>query len=369
MASPHAPPRRRAPLLRRRRLLVALGACALAAAACDIPTDVPILDTRWVVPAEDTRFGVGELLPGDVTITADSSAFLVNFDPVTYSESLATLCPACAIADGTTVPKPPFIGTFSSAIDFPPEVSSVTVLDGSVELQIYNGLNFDPLRPAPNSSGAVGSMTITITDDADGDVLGTLTIDGATTAMAPGSTLNTALPLSGATIDGSLKATTTVDSPLGDDVTIDSSLEVSVTASPVNIRVADVTVDVANRSVDLDPVALDVQDVDKDLANHVQTGTFLVDVTNPFGISATFQLSITGTTFAPIQKSAAIGPAPTSSVEIDLTPEEIQRFLGEPDVVLNGSGVVDSSAPAVTVMPGQELVLSAKLDVTIRLGD
>jgi len=364
MASPPAQVRR-PPGLRWRRLLVAaLGASALV--ACDIPTDVPIVDTRWVVPADSTRFGVGELLPGDVTITADSSAFLVNFDPVTYSESLGTLCPACAAADGLTVPKPPFLGTFSSAIDFPPEVSSVTVLDGEVALQIQNGLNFDPLRP---TSGSFGSLTITIEDDADGDVLGTLTLDGNTTSMAPGSTLNTTLPLSGATIDGSLRATTTVDSPLGDNVTIDSSLEVSVTASPINIRVADVTVNVANRSVNLDPVSLDVQDVGKDLANHVQAGAFLVDVTNPFGVSATFQLSISGPAFSPIQKTAAIGPDPTSSIEIDLTSEEIQRFLGEQNVVLEGGGVVDSSAPPVTVLPGQELVLSAKLDLTIRIGD
>ncbi len=364
MASPPAQLRRPPGLPWRRLLAAALGASALA--ACNIPTDLPILDTRWVVPAEDTRFGVGELLPGDVSITADSSAFLVDFDPVTYSEGLGTLCPACAVADGTTVPKPPFVGTFSSTIDFPPEVSSVTVLDGEVALQIQNGLNFDPLRPA---SGAYGSMTITITDDADGHVLGTLTLDGTTTSMAPGSTLNTTLPLSAETIDGSLKATTTVDSPLGDPVTIDSSLQVSVTASPMNIRVANVTVAVADRSVDLDPVSMDVQDVDKDLANHVQAGAFLVDVTNPFGVSATFQLSISGPTFSPIQKTAAIGPDPTSSIEIDLTGEEIQRFLGEQNVVLEGGGVVDSSAPPVTVLPGQELVLSAKLDLTIRIGD
>jgi hypothetical protein len=345
------------------RLLALLAVTPLT--ACKIPTDVPILDSKWVVPTEETRFGVAELLPGDVTLTPDSSAFLVDFNPVTFSESLGMLCPACALADGTTVPKPPFLGSFSSAVDFPPEVSSVTVLDGEVIFDIHNGLNFDPLRPA---SGAFGSLTVEITDDADGDVLGTLTVDGSTTAMPVGATLTDTLSLSGATINGSLKATTTLNSPLGDPVTIDAGLEVNVTATPINIRVADVTVDVANRSVDLDPVSLDVGGIDTSVTDHIQTGSFLLDVTNPFGISATFQLTISGPSIPTIQKSADIGTAPTSTVEIDFTADELRSFLGQDNVTLTGSGVVDPGASAVTVMPGQELVLDANLGLTIRIG-
>lgn len=364
MSSADSPPH--GPSRHPRSALLSAVLCACALTACNIPTDLPILDSSWRVPLEDTRFGVAELLPGDVTLTTDSSAFLVDFDPVTFSESLGALCAACALANGTNIPKPLFLGTFTSAVDFPPEVSSVTVQDGEIVFELYNGFNFDPLRPASNS---YGSLTVTIEDDADGDVLGTLTIDGTTTPMAPGATLTRTMTLAGATIDGSLQARVTLDSPLGDPITINAGLEVTVTATPMNIRVTDVTVDVANRSVDLDPVLLDVQDVDQGLADKVQDGSVVIQVTNPFGVSATFQLEISGTGVASIQKSAAIGPEASSTVEIDFTGEEIRSFLGHSDVQLTGSGVVDPAAPPVTVLPGQELILSTALGLTVRLGE
>ena len=191
--------RRRTPAHLPRAVRVVAGTIAAGVlAACHIPTDVPILESRWVVPAEETSFGVADLLPGDVTLTADSSAFLVNFDPITFSETLGNLCPVCVAANGLNVPKPLFTGNFASAIGFPPEVSSVTIIDGQVQLSINNGLNFDPIRP---SASARGSITIVLTDSADGDILGTLTIDGNTTAMPAGATLLRTIDLNAATIN------------------------------------------------------------------------------------------------------------------------------------------------------------------------
>jgi hypothetical protein len=346
---------------------LSVGALALATlTACNIPTDVPILDSRWVVPAEETKFGVSELLPGDVTLTPDSSAFLVNFYPVSFSATLGSLCTLCVATNGLNVPKPPFTGNIVSAIDFPPEVSAVTIIDGQVDLSIHNGLNFDPLRP---SASARGSIVVTLTDDADGDTLGTLTIDGNTTAMAPGATLLRTVILNPGTINGSLAATATVDSPLGDNVTINTSLGVSVTATPANVRVASVKVDVANRSVSVGPDSLDVADVDQNLTNKLQAGAFVLDVTNPFGVGAAFQLTITGTGVPTLHKSANVGPQPTSTVRVDFTVSELQSFLGHGGVTLSGTGVVDPAAGPITVTPGQELVLKANFDFTIRLGE
>ena len=112
---------------------------------CDIPTELPAFDTRWVVPAEEARFGAAELLPDDsVTLSADSSAFIMDFATVTFSETLGSLCSLCAVADGFTVEKPTFLGESASSVDFPSEVSSIALMSGDVLFEIDNGLNFDP---------------------------------------------------------------------------------------------------------------------------------------------------------------------------------------------------------------------------------
>lgn len=338
---------------------------AAALAACNVPTDLPSIDTQWAFPAEETSVGIGDFLPAEVSLTADSSAFLVNFDPIAFSTSLGALCPACVAVNGLTVPKPPFLGSFEDLVDFPTEVSAISILSGDVVFEIENQLNFDPLRP---TSGSFGQLTITITDDADAQVLGTLVVDGAATPFPGGTTLTRTLALDTATVTGNLVATVEVNSPVGDPVTIDTSDLVRATVTPMNILVASATIDVAGEDLDLDPRDLDVEDIDEDLEDHILSGAFTLDVVNPFGVGADFQLTISGPGFAPVQKSLSIGTAPTSKVTVDFTLEELTRVLGEPNVTLSGSGTVDPSAGPITVLPGDELVLDGRFDVTLRIG-
>jgi len=350
----------------RRSAILAGPLAALAAlAACDVPTELPAFDTRWVVPAEETRFGVDELLPTAVQLTTTEDAFVVDFSPVNFTETLGGLCPACIPFNGLNVPKPLFFGSLASGISFPADVSSIALLSGDVGIDLQNGTSFDILQPA---AGAFGEIVITVTDDADGDVLGTLTIDGTVTPFPAGTTLQRTMALAPTTVEGSIVATVEVDSPLGDPVTIDVSDLLSATATPTNIVVTAVTVAVAGLSVNLDPVDLDVGDVDADLVDRVQSGGFILDVVNPFGIGANFQLTIDGPTISPIQKAASVGTAPTSSVAILFTRGELQSFLGQDFVTLTGGAVVDPGAAPITVTPGQELVLDGKLDLTLRIG-
>jgi hypothetical protein len=336
-----------------------------ALAACDYPTSLPILETQWVIPTEETQLGVAELLPGTVTLQSDLSAFIVDFTPISFSQTLGQICVACAAADGLTVPKPAFIGNVLSTIDFPAKVSGVTILDGTVDLQITNGLNFDPIRPSPS---ARGSITIRITDSADGDLVGSLIIDGTTTAFPQGQTLSRSVVLNAATVDGGLTTTVTVDSPLGSSVTIDAGRTVSATATANNVRVASVDIDVASESVTLDPVALDLQDVDSEVADRVISAAFILDVTNPFGVGAQFQLSVAGPTITTINKSVTISGNADETLRVDFSVAEIRSMLGEANLTMTGGGTLDSGAGVITVYPGDELVLSASLDLALRIG-
>lgn len=336
-----------------------------ALGACELPTDPPIFETRWVVPAEETSFGVAELLPGDVTLNAGETAFIVDFDPIAFSTSLGSICPACVLADGLTVPKPLFVGGFAAQVSFPDEVLSIEVIGGQVDLEIFNGFNFDPIRPA---AGVFGSLTIDVRDSFDDDLVGTLTIDGADQGLTSGSTLMTTLPLQAADVEGALDVRVTLNSPAGDPVTVDSNLLLQVTATPSNVTVGSVEIDVASEAVTLDPVSLDVAELDQELIDRVQAGAFVLDVVNPFGVSADFQITVSGPTITTIQKMATIGPEAESTAVIAFTGSELRSFLGQPGVTLSGDAVVDAGAGAITVNPGQELVLQASFDVTLTVG-
>jgi len=336
-------------------------------AGCDVPTGLPLIDTRWVLPTERSTFGVEDLLPAEVSLTPDSSAFVVNFDAVSFSTSLGALCPACVPLNGLTAPKPLFLGRFSSGIAFPAEVHAVAVLSGAVAIEIENQLNFDPLRPS--ASAPFGSMTVTITDDADDQVLGTLTVLGDTIPLPPGTTLQTQLVLDTATVSGSIIATVELFSPLGDPVAIDTSDLVRATAAPSNVLVSSVTIDVAGRTISIDPRDLDVEDIDEEIEKRIVEGGLIVDVANPFGVGAALQLTISGGSSGPIHKSVLVSPAPSSVIQVDFTVEELRSFLGEANVTLTGSGTVDPGAGPIVVLPGDELVLLGSFDLTLRLGE
>lgn len=360
----HIAPRRGPEGRFRLRQLLAGSTAAALLAGCDVPTDPPEVETRWIVPVEETSFGVAELLPGDVQLTADSSAFLVNLDPVTFSSTLGEICVACIPADGLTVPKPAFVGGLTASVDFPPEVSFIEIIDGRVELEVFNGFNFDPIRPA---SGVFGTMTLAISDGADGEVIGMTTIDGEDSAFGPGTTL-LSVDLLAASVEGAIDVRVTLDSPTGDPVTIDISDLIQVTATPTDVRVARVAIDVAGQVVDFAPVSLDVEDVGSDIVDRIVSGAFILDIVNPFGVAADFDLTISGPTISTIQKSEAIGTGTESTAVIGFTQAELRSFLGEPDVLLSGGAVVDDGAGTVTVEPGQSLVLTASLDLTLLLG-
>ena len=72
-----------------RAVLAALAAC-VPLPGCEIPTDVPIVEQRWLIPVEETTLGVDELLPDGVAVSGND--FDVSVDPVSTSETLGALC-------------------------------------------------------------------------------------------------------------------------------------------------------------------------------------------------------------------------------------------------------------------------------------
>jgi len=348
-----------------RRPLFAISIAFLAIfQGCDIPTDAPEWDQRWKVPAEETEFGVEELLPAGVTISPDGSTFSVQVTPISFSRTLGTLCPACELLDGLVAPKPPFTAAFQSQVELPADVEGVQVHETEIRVTARNQFSFDPLRPG---GGATGTITLSLFDGhAGGALLDSEVLDGDTIGIEPGTSRSTILSFSGH-LDGPLLIRVEVDSPAGDPVLLNPSDGFQVELSVPILRVAAATVQVAGREVTLAESGLDVDGLDDSVVDRILSGTLETEVRNPWKVGASFTIWIRGTG-PEVTKAFSIPGGEMSTSRIGFTREELRSFLGQPDVTLGGSGIVASGAPPVTLVPGQLLTLDNVFDILIRLG-
>lgn len=328
--------------------------------ACDIPTELPKWNTTFIVQAENTTLSVGQLLPSTVTPNATNTAFTLSLAPATFSQTLGQLCTACAAFNGTTAPKPAFIGTFTTAIALPAEVRSAQLTGGTLNLSIQNGFTFDPLRPAAASRGEI---TITITSN--GVTIGSQTISGTATALPAGGTLNAAIPLTAGTIANTVDVSVTVDSPAGDPAPMNANDRISATASPSGLTISSAQVTVNSRQVNAAAVTLDLANVDNFIIDHVQGGSLLLTISNPFGVTGPLTLTFAGGAQT-ITKSVNLGPG-TSNLEVVFTAAELRALLGH-SVTMTVTGRV-SAAGSVNVTPAQILTVDARLKLLLGPGN
>ncbi len=339
--------------------------------ACDIPTDAPKLEQEWIIPITGTSIEVSEFLPDFVGLNEDSSAFTVQVDPILFQETLGTLCNGCAGLDGLTVPKPAFQGTFHESVSLPQDVESAQVQEGRVVVVARNGFEFDPLRPP---GGNRGTVRLALRDGAvGGPVLDEVLIDGQTTSFGPGSTISRELEYSGP-VTSSIFVTVEVNSPAGGPepgnwVRIGLGNEVQVTATPEVLEAESAQIAVAGEVFGLGVTELDVADISKDMVEKITSGSFQMEIVNPWSVGAVFSLTIIGPTMdAPVVLIASVPAAPISIVEVEFSPTELQAFLGEPNVVMTGQGTVSQSAGIVTVAPAQTMTIDTKLDLVLLIG-
>ncbi len=340
-------------------LFAALGVGVLA--GCEIPTSAPILQQRWVLAGDNTTIAVDEFLPAGVAISGAN--FDVSVDPLSVTQTVGDVCPACVALDGLTTPSPGFTANFTTAQMLPSGISSAAVSSGSIDLAIQNGLPLDPIRVGAST----GTFAITITNGA-GETVGQLSLNGATDSIPVASTEYHSIQLiPGSTISSPLSVVTAIVSPSGGSLLWDASGALQVTATPNSVLVNSATVDASGLSVDLDDVDLDVSSLEPDMVELVQSGAFALEITNPFGIGLDASVTISGPTFATITKDVSVSSTATSVARVEFTGVELQTFLGQAGVLFSGSGAV-SGATNITVSPGQEIEIEASIDLTIQIG-
>lgn len=340
--------------------LVALAAIASGCALQDL-TDVPAWDLRFNIPSQSTSISVGTMLPSGVSIKSDSTAFLVSVNGTSFNRVLSTVCAACVPLNGLSVPKPAFNFTANSTTALPSDVTSATLAGGTIAVAVQNGLTFDPIAIA--GAATQGHLLIVVTDAANRQ-LARDSVNGATTTLAAGATLNRTLTLAPGALTGPLTVTATLNSPAGGNVTMDVSRSVTVTGTPQNIAVSGASVSVTNKTISSSNLSFDLSGLDASISDRMAGAIVQLTITNPFAVTGTMTVRLTAPGVS-ITKTVALATG-TSSPTITLTANEARSIAGK-NVSVSITGPVSASAP-ISVAPRDKVTVNTRIEATINVG-
>lgn len=330
---------------------------ALLFSGCDVPTEIPRWETRWIAPAGAARIGVAELLPGGIRV--GEAGFLVDVPLASRSWTLTELCGQPACAAGVIAPKPPFSAEVNATVPLPEGVQAIEWNTAGVDVEIFNGLSFDPIRPSSEPQAERGEVRVRL------DGFGAFVLDGEQRAFAPGASAQEALAAQHVTTSGAMSVHLTVESPAGDVTALEpeDSLSVRVLASGTALEVVlspgEVWVDTGEQGAGTS----DLSGVDAQ--RRMRDATLRLTIDNPFDVQGELALVIQPLDGDPvIRKPLSIEPGTTRS-RIGLTESETRRLLGNESVFgVEGSlSVVD-----VTVRPDMSIAISAWVEATLEVG-
>lgn len=327
--------------------------------ACDIPTSVPRWDTTWIAPGPEFEMSVAEVLPSGIEVNDDTSAFVLSIDPVSESFTLGEMCSLCP-AGSVTAPKPAFTYTVEFDVPLPSEVETVSIESGAIAVALAHGFGFDPLRPGVNAD--TGSITIEVRTGAT--VLATFVIDGRGRAFPPGQVQNLVLDIFDAEVGDTLTVAVTIESPAGDDATLDTSDELTIDVSSDGLEVSEIVL-----SLDAEPIEEETEfDLDAvDAGGRLKSGTLLMEIGNPFGVTGTVDLQVIPESGPAITRTVTLTGAATQDVVLspDFTAADLERIVGG-ETTIRMVGAVGGDN--ITVRPNMVMTIAPRLRVTVEVG-
>lgn len=347
----------------------------LALAACDIPSEPPIFQQTWLVPADSVQVGVSTLLPADVSLTGGGTAFTATTPAADFNTTLGALCgqPECQSPAPVLVPNTPAFtspaGVLGSSIALPSGVAGVTVSGGNLTLQVTNDLGFDPLRPN-GAGGPHGTLSITITS---GGINATTNFTGTVSQLPTGAMASFVVPLPLGNYTGTIGIDVAFNVPQGGPATVSASNGLSVSASLVNLAISSASVVVAAKSVSSTPESFDLADVD--LGDLVEGGGLVLTIVNPFNANASLSLTLSapaqgGGPAVNVVKAFNMTAGGTSVVDLTLLKSEIEGLLGKTGVTvsISGNATGTGAGNTVTVSPTQAITVRTQMSLTLNVG-
>jgi hypothetical protein len=335
----------------------------LLLAACDIPTVVPKLETKLLLPVEATAVGVAALLPSSVQVV-DARFRFTTAATAMAPRSLGSMCGTpCVAVQGLTVAKPAFSDSGTAVLSLPVDVTGATLSGGALDIAVTHNLGFDVLRP----SGATQQGTLRIIARNSGRVIGTTTIDEA---FPSGTTLQRTLAVAPGDVTGDVVVSIVLQSPAGgsaagDRVRIDTNASLSASLAPATIDASSARVLVQQKQVSIDDVAVDLSAIDDGTSRRVQAGTAVLTIDNPFAVAGTLDVRLVRPGFI-LTKPVPLA-AGHNSARIPLNIDEIRALLGH-TLTMSARGPVSSGSGAVSVQPGQKIGIATSIELQLELG-
>ena len=337
----------------------ALVLATLLAAACDLPTSAPKVQTTWVIPIAGDSVSANSLLPAGVTVAADT---LITSVPAYHgAHTLGQLCAPCT--QPVYAPVPAFTGAVTDTVPLPANVQAVT-LDAAVRIPVAvtHEFGFDPLHPSATAQG-----TLTLTLSANGAVLAADTVVGGA-PWTRGSSLT--LPLTvpaGATIAGPLTVRATIATPAGDPALIDPSAALDVDVPQVFIRAGSAVAQLQSQPLLPMHFSVDPSSVSPNARNRVQSGVLDLIVNNPVTASGTLSLNFVGNGAALIApRTVALSGRAVDTLQVSFATADIQALLVRQLVQVTVTGTVSGSGAdhLVSFRPGLTISVRPSLTVT-----
>jgi hypothetical protein len=327
--------------------------------ACDLPTSLPRLEPRFVLPVDDGSILVDELLPAGVTSTG--TAFLLDLQPVTVQRTLGQMCGApCFAVQGLVAPKPAFTHSFSTSHVLPADVSAAVLASGSIEVTARHSFDFDALRP----QGALENGTLQIAVRSGGRLLGSATVDQP---FPRTTTVSRTIALAAGEIAGPVEVQLTLASPAGGPVRIENGAALTVSVRPGVLQAEEVRTVLRSRTVAMQPLVVDLTGVEDELRFRARSGALVITIVNPFAVSGQLELRLhapgSGVDY---RRPVQVAPG-TTTQRVALAAEELSWLLGF-EVHVSVTGPLSSGATAVTLRPGQQVSLATRLELVLEIG-
>ncbi len=348
----------------RRRLPMLAVAAAATAAACDVPTDAPLIEQEWQVTLDSIRLGIDDFLPAGIAFNQDSTRFLADYPGTVASASLAQMCGApCAGFTGGTVPvKPAFRDTLDADFALATDLVSARVAGGAVSVELTHTLEFDPLSP----DGATATGYIVVRATSRGAVVAEDSLDGADVRFTSADTLRPMLDLRDVAIGGQVHVEVLIYSPAGGPTRVGADDGLQARVEPGTVPFSSATVAMGSRSFGPYTERTEL-DVDSTVVDHVESGALLLDVDNPLVVTGTMDVEFRLPTRT-IRKSVPLQEG-SYRARVEFTTTELRSLLASPGMDVVASGTATSATGTVTLEPGDRLRVAIQLEAILLLGD
>jgi hypothetical protein len=109
------------------------------------------------------------------------------------------------------------------------------------------------------------------------------------------------------------------------------------------------------------PDTVDLSGIDNSIAKSVNTGFFILTVTNPLGVAGNLTAKFTGGPAA-VSKALTLSSAATSTDTLNFSNADLKNLLGYSQQ-LTFSGTV--SGASVTITPGQTMSITTRLQINV----